>query len=167
MQDDSDYRPKGRPLTGRRVLMMLLAFFGVMLGANFIMARMAIKTFSGIDENHPYDAGIAYNKEIAAARAQGELGWTVDLTRTQDGPATQVTATVKDKSGTLVGGLDVSLHFYYPATNRLDKQIVANAVADGVYSGAAELTRGHWDVEIDLKRGGERLFRSRNAIDIE
>jgi nitrogen fixation protein FixH len=167
MHEDSDYQPKGRPLTGRMVLLMLFGFFGVMLVANFTMARMAVKTFSGLDQNNPYDTGVAYNKEIAAAKAQNAMGWSVDLTRGQDGGATQVTATVKDRAGQPVSGLDASLHFFYPATRKLDKEVVANAIADGVYSGDAALTRGHWDVEIDLKRDGERLFRSRNTLDIE
>jgi nitrogen fixation protein FixH len=117
--------------------------------------------------NSPYDVGVDYNKEIAAAKAQNALGWSVDLTRTQDGPATQITATVKDKDGHPVSGLDVSLHFFHPANRSLDREITANAVAEGVYSGAAQLTRGHWDAEVNFKRDGERLFRSRNALDIE
>jgi len=167
MIEDSDYHPKGRPWTGRSVLVALLAFFAVMLGVNFYMARVAIKTFSGLDVTGPYDAGIAYNKEIDAAKAQNALGWTVDLTRIQDGPAIEVTATIKDKAGQPVSGLDASLHFFYPATRALDQDTIASAVAEGVYTGAAQLRRGHWDVQVDLKRNGERLFRSRNPLDIE
>ncbi len=167
MKEESDYQPVGRPLTGRTVLAMLAAFFGVMLLANFIMARQAIKTFSGLDTANPYDTGLAYNHEIAAAKAQAALGWSVELTRTPGGSATQLTATVKDKAGQPVTGLDVSMHFFYPATSKFDREIVAGAVADGVYSGAAELAPGRWDVELNLKRNGERQFRSRNSLTIE
>jgi nitrogen fixation protein FixH len=167
MQEDSDYRPGGRPLTGRVVMLMLTAFFGLMLLVNFIMATYAVKTFSGLDSDNPYDAGLAYNKEIAAAKAQAALGWSVDLTRTPDGAATQVTATVKDKAGQPVAGLDVSLHFYYPATRKLDRELAASPIADGVYAGAATLAPGRWDVEIDLKRDGVRQFRSRNQLIVE
>ncbi len=167
MNEESDYRPGGRPLTGRTVLAMLVAFFGVMLLANFIMARQAVKTFSGLDTNNPYDTGLAYNNEIAAAKAQAALGWSVELTRTPGGAATQLTATVKDKAGQPVSGLEVSMHFFYPATSKFDHEIVAGAVADGVYSGAAELAPGRWDVELNLRRNGERQFRSRNSLTIE
>ena len=84
MKDESDYRPGGRVLTGRMVLLMLVGFFGVMLAVNFVFATYAVKTFSGLDSDNPYDSGLAYNKEIAAAKAQADLGWTVDLTRTPD-----------------------------------------------------------------------------------
>jgi len=89
MNEQSDYRPGGRPLTGRLVLLMIIGFFGVMLLVNAVMAIFAVKTFSGLDADNPYDTGLAYNKDIAAARAQGELGWTVELTRTPNGAATE------------------------------------------------------------------------------
>jgi nitrogen fixation protein FixH len=44
---------------------------------------------------------------------------------------------------------------------------MAAAIADGVYAGAADLAPGRWEVEIDLKRNGERQFRSRNQLTIE
>jgi nitrogen fixation protein FixH len=167
MTEDSDYRPGGRPLTGRKVLGLLAGFFGVMLLANFIMAREAVKTFSGLDTDNPYDSGLAYNQDIAASKAQAALGWIVELTRTPDGQATQLTATIKDKTGQPVTGLDVSMHFLHPATRKFDHELMAAAIADGVYAGAADLAPGRWEVEIDLKRNGERQFRSRNQLTIE
>lgn len=167
MNEESDFHPTGRPLTGRMVLLILVAFFGVMLVVNFIFATYAVKTFSGLDADNPYDSGLAYNKEIDAARAQATLGWTVDMNRTPDAGATQITVTVKDKAGQPVSGLDASLNFYFPATRRLDRQVAAAPIAEGVYSGVAPLQSGHWDMELDLKRNGERLFRSRNSFLVE
>jgi nitrogen fixation protein FixH len=40
-------------------------------------------------------------------------------------------------------------------------------VADGVYAAAAVLQPGRWDVEIDLKREGQRQFRTRNPLTVE
>ncbi len=167
MREESDYQAGGRVLTGRSVFLMITAFFGVMLAVNGYMATQAVKTFSGLDADNPYDSGLEYNNEISAAKAQALLGWKVDLTRTADGPATEITATVKDKSGQPVTDLDVSMHFYYPATRRLDRQVAAAAVANGVYSGSAQLTSGQWEVEVDLNRNGKREFRSRNHLMVE
>jgi len=138
-----------------------------MLAVNFVFATYAVKTFSGLDSDNPYDTGLAYNKEIAAAKAQADLGWTVDLTRTPESGATQITVSVKDKAGQPVSGLDVSLHFFYPATRKLDQRVSAAAVAEGIYSGAAPLSPGRWDVEVDLNRNGERQFRSRNQLTVD
>ena len=38
-----------RPLTGRMVLFSLLTFFGVVIGVNVIMMRLAIQTLPGTD----------------------------------------------------------------------------------------------------------------------
>ena len=167
MKEESDYQPGGRALTGRMVMLMLVAFFGLMLLVNGIMATMAVKTFSGLDSDNPFDTGLAYNKEIAAAKAQAALGWAVDLNRSPDGAGTQVTATVKDKAGLPVAGLDVQLHFHHPANRKLDHDVSASPVAEGVYAGAAQLTPGRWDVEIDLNRDGARQYRSRNQLEVE
>jgi nitrogen fixation protein FixH len=167
MSEQSDYQPKGGPLTGRKVLMILVGCFGVMLSVNFYMAHMAVKTFPGLDQNDPYDVGIAYNKEIDAAKAQTALGWSVDLSRTFEGDATRIIANVKDKAGQPVSGLDASMHFFYPTTRKLDQIVAANAAGDGVYSGAAGLQHGHWEVEITFNHQGVRMFRSRNAFDVE
>ncbi|HUO53187.1 MAG TPA: FixH family protein [Rhodoblastus sp.] len=167
MREESDYHPAGRVLTGRMVLLILVGFFGVMLIVNFIFASYAVKTFSGLDADNPYDTGLAYNKEIAAAKAQQTLRWSVDLNRTAESDATQITVSVKDKDGKPVSGLDAELNFYFPATRKLDRQVAAAPIAEGVYSGAASLHHGRWELELTLKRNGERLFRSRNSFLVE
>lgn len=167
MIEDSDYHPKGRPLTGRSVLIMLLAFFGVMLAVNFYMARAAIGTHPGLDHRNAYEAGVAYNKEIEAAKAQNALGWSVGLSRAKKGAATEVIASVKDKAGQPVTGLEAALHFDHPSSSRLDKDVAAPAIADGTYAGAAELTPGHWQVKVEFKRNGETVFRSKNTLSVE
>ncbi len=167
MQEESDYQPGGRPLTGRMVLMIILGFFAVVLTVNFIMATYAAKTFSGLDAVDPYDSGLAYNQEIAAAKVQAELGWTVELTRADDAGVTQITVNVKDKTGKPVGGLDASLAFHFPATRKFDRTAPATPIAEGVYSGSAELRPGRWEVELSLNRGGKRMFLSHNNLLVE
>lgn len=167
MIEDSDYHPTGKILTGRMVLAILVGFFGVMLAVNFIFASYAVKTFSGLDADNPYDSGLAYNQEIASAKAQDALGWSVEIGHEAGADAMQFNVTVKDRDGAPVTGLDAELNFYYPATRKLDRHIAATPVANGVYSGAATLSKGHWVVELDLKRGGERLFRSHNNFDVD
>ena len=60
-----------KPLTGRKVLFVLLAFFGVVIGVNMIMMRLAIQTLPGTDVDSAYSASLAYENEIAAASRVG------------------------------------------------------------------------------------------------
>ena len=79
-----------KPLTGRMVLFMMVAFFGVVIGVNLIMMRLAIQTLPGTEVDSAYSASLAYEKEIATARAQSARNWKVDahVERTGRGGAT-------------------------------------------------------------------------------
>ena len=80
------------PLTGRKVLFMLIAFFGVIISVNFYMAYSAISTFPGLESKQKYIAGKGFNEERAAQMA---LGWTVDV-KFKDG---ELQVVVVDESG--------------------------------------------------------------------
>ena len=62
---------KGKPLTGWKVLAMLLAFFGVVGAVNAVMVYSALSTFSGEVEAHPYEHGLAYNREYCQRARTG------------------------------------------------------------------------------------------------
>jgi nitrogen fixation protein FixH len=66
-----------KTLTGRTALLSILAFFGVVMAVNVTMMTLAVETLRGTDVDNPYSAGLAYNKEISAARAQEARGWQV------------------------------------------------------------------------------------------
>src|SRR6266566_9917881 len=95
-----------KPLTGGKVLFMLVAFFGVVIGVNLIMMRLAIQTLPGTEVDSAYTASLAYEKEIATARAQSARNWKVDahVERSAQGGATlQVEA--RDNYGRPMPGL--------------------------------------------------------------
>ena len=62
---------QGRELTGRMVLIWLVGFFAVVGAVNAVMIGAAISTFAGLEHDSPYQAGLAFDQEIAAARAAG------------------------------------------------------------------------------------------------
>jgi nitrogen fixation protein FixH len=53
-------RRSGRPLTGRMVLIILLAFFGTVIGVNVTMMKLAIATLPGTEVDSAYSASIGY-----------------------------------------------------------------------------------------------------------
>ena len=95
-----------KPLTGGKVLAMLVAFFGVVFGVNMTMMRFAIQTMPGTDVDSAYTASLAYEKEIATAHDQNARNWKVDaqIRRGPNGGATlQVEA--RDTNGKPMSGL--------------------------------------------------------------
>ena len=127
-----------KPLTGRKVLFMLVAFFGVVIAVNVLMAKLAIETLPGTEVDSAYSASLAYEDEIAAARDQNARNWKVDahIQRGPDGGATlQVEA--RDNSGLPMTGLNFQGRFERPADRRADQAVALAEVASGVYRGTA------------------------------
>src|SRR5258708_685925 len=95
-----------RPLTGPQVLVMLVAFFGVVIGVNVTMMKLAIGTLPGTDVDSAYTASLGYEKEIAAAHDQNARDWRIDahIQRGTDGGAT-VQVEAHDNSGRPMTGL--------------------------------------------------------------
>src|SRR4028119_1468477 len=58
-----------RILTGRMVLYYFIAFFGVVFAMNFFMVRVAISSFSGVETESAYKAGLSFKNDLAAAHA--------------------------------------------------------------------------------------------------
>jgi nitrogen fixation protein FixH len=158
-----------RPLTGRTVLVAMLAFFGVVIGVNSVMITLAIGTMPGLENDKPYQAGVAYNAEIEAARAQAARRWAVTshVSRDAQGRAT-VSVSARDAGGASISGLTVAVRLLRPADQRGDRMVALTERGAGAYQGeAAGVAAGVWDVEIDAARASERLFRSRNRIVVE
>lgn len=155
-----------RPLTGRTVLICLLGFFGVVVGVNMTMMKLAIDTLPGTEVASAYRASLAFNSEISAARAQDTRGWQVaaHVERAGDGRAS-VRIEARDGGGALVTGATFSGRLARPATTRDDRPVALAERESGVYRGAADdVAPGQWDLIIEAERGGERLFRSRNRV---
>src|SRR5262245_65523050 len=66
-----------RKVTGRMVLICLVAFFAVVTGVNAIMIAAAVSTFGGLETESAYQAGLAFARDRAAAAAQDSLHWQV------------------------------------------------------------------------------------------
>jgi len=154
------------PLTGTKVLVMLVVFFGVVIGVNVTMATLAKKTFPGTEVDSPYAAGLSYNKEIAAAQEQAARKWQVDahIERSADGSATlQVEA--RDAGGQPITGLKFETGLEWPADSRDDRSFDLTEVGIGIYRGNAyAVARGNWALVIKAYENGERKFLSRNHV---
>jgi nitrogen fixation protein FixH len=155
-----------RPITGRMVFFMMVAFFGVVIGVNVIMMRLAIQTLPGTEVDSAYSASLAYQKEIATAQAQSARNWKVEahVERSGEGGATlQVEA--RDNLGRPMSGLKFQGRFERPTDRRADHAISLAEVGIGIYRGNAEaIAPGQWDLVVEGTSGGQRLFLSKNRV---
>jgi len=159
--------PSERQLTGRTVLICLLAFFGVVIGANMVMMKFAIDTLSGTEVDSAYRASLAYKSEIVAARAQELRGWTIDahVERNSDGVAL-VAIEARDRHGSPLSGLAFSALLARPADKRADRPVALAQRGSGVFRGAASgVDAGQWDLVIEAEAAsGQRVFRSTTRV---
>src|SRR5437899_12305138 len=155
-----------KPLTGRKVLFVLIAFFGVVIGVNMVMMKLAIQTLPGTEVDSAYSASLAYESEIVAAHGQSARNWKVDarVQRGPDGGAT-VQLEARDDSGKPMSGLKFQGRFERPTDRRADQPVALAEVASGVYRGSAPLiTPGQWDLVLEGDAAGQRMFLSRNRV---
>lgn len=155
-----------RPLTGRKVFFMLVAFFGVVIGVNLVMMRLAIQTLPGTEVDSAYSASLAYQKEIAAAHDQNARNWKVDahVERSGQGGAT-LRIEARDNNGRPMSGLKFQGRFERPTDRRADLPVVLAEVGNGIYRGSAPaIAPGQWDLVLEGIGAGQRLFLSKNRV---
>lgn len=136
-----------KQLNGRHVLAMLLAFFGVVIGVNVLMAYLANSTWSGLVVANGYVASQSFDKDLAKAKAQEALGWNVAFTFKKD----RINLAFSDKEGKPIETLTITGDLERPVTDKQDQKLTFTAMGGGVYSAPATLTPGVWEVEIDGK----------------
>jgi nitrogen fixation protein FixH len=155
---------RSRELTGRTVLICLIAFFAVVAGVNAIMVRAAVTTFGGLETQSSYRAGLLFAKETAAARAQDARSWQVQASVVRDGERHKVTIDARDAAGRPLTGLSAAVLLAHPTYRRSDRTVETVEVSPGRFSGAIESMRGQRDLAIELMRGDERVFRSKTRV---
>ena len=155
-----------RPITGRMVFFMMVAFFGVVIGVNLVMMRFAIQTLPGTEVESAYSASLAYEKEIATARDQSARNWRVDarVERSGQGGAT-LQVEVRDNAGRPMTGLTFQGRFERPTDRRADRPVELAETGIGIYRGNAEaIAAGQWDLVLEGAAAGQRLFLSKNRV---
>jgi nitrogen fixation protein FixH len=158
--------PTVRPLTGRFVFIAVVSFFAVVIGVNLVMMRLAITTLPGTEVDSAYSAGLAYQREIVAARQQNARDWKVDahIERKPDGAAV-LNVGAQDRSGAPLAGLALFARLERPTDRRADRAFEIAESGGGSYRGTAQsVASGQWDLVIEADADGKRMFLSRNRI---
>lgn len=157
----------GRPITGRFVLVTLLSFFGVVVGVNVVMARLAVSTFGGVETASSYKAGLAFRSEELAAGEQAGRHWQVQAVITElGGEARTLTITARDAQGRPLTGLEADARLVHPTDARRDVDLTLDDLGGGTFRASTQAHAGNWDLVLDLSQGGNRLFRSKNRVQL-
>jgi nitrogen fixation protein FixH len=147
--------------TGRHMLLTMLAFFGVIIAANFTMAWFARSSWTGFVVENSYVASQQFNTKMAETRAQQALGWTGHFSLA-DGT---VRYEVSDAKGADVALEAVTVTFRRPVDDREDHTIVLAKDAGG-YAAAHDVADGMWLVEIGADAHLAHPYRETHRIHV-
>lgn len=138
-------------ITGRKVLIAMLAFFGVVTAVDAVMIYQAVHTFGGVETSDAYRKGLAYNKRIASSAEQDALGWIEDVTI--DAPRGVLVVSLSDRNRKGIEGLVVSATIGRPATNAFDQTLTLEDRGDGRHEAPVpSLAAGSWSVDVSARR---------------
>ena len=135
----------GRPFTGKHMIMIMVAFFGVIISVNFLMAYYANTTWSGLVVKNSYVASQEFNGKVEDVKAQEALGWKGRLASGNGNLAW----TLNDKSGAPVATQSVTVLLRRPVTDKSDATITLSPGTDGIWTSDHKIEDGLWIAIVD------------------
>lgn len=147
---------------GWHVLVSVVAFFAVVISLDMLFVVWAVDSFPGEVSGRAYEDGIAYDKTLAARRAQARLGWTARVT--QGASPGQVAAEFRGPDGETLDGLTVKATFTRPATDHGRRVAVLRAAPGKPYVGAVRLDDGAWDLTLTASDARGRTFEAHRRL---
>jgi nitrogen fixation protein FixH len=151
-------------LTGRRVLLLLAASFGIVFAVNGFFVYKALSTAPGEESGASYEAGLRYNSILAAQQAQDALRWRHQISRDKG----SLRLAVLDAAGKPVTRLTLDAEIEKPAKpGRMS--LAFEESSDGIYQAPLSAGAGTWIVSITAKRSGlgepsQSLYRLKERI---
>ncbi|WP_439816329.1 FixH family protein [Zavarzinia sp. CC-PAN008] len=146
--------------TGWHMTGILVAFFGVVIAVNLLMATFAVSTFGGKVVENSYVASQNFNAWLAQARAQDAQGWTLDA-----GLDPERRLMVQVRAAVPVEGARVQAVAAHPLGQEPDRAIVFHRTAEGAFLAEEPLPEGRWIVRLSVQAGANeaRFVRDVNT----
>ncbi|MGZ8361194.1 MAG: FixH family protein [Allosphingosinicella sp.] len=139
-----------RGFTGRHMLAIMLAFFGVVVTVNFTMATLAARTFGGTVVDNSYVAGQRFNAWLAEGRAQERLGWRSGLALDD---SRRINVALSDREGPL-SGAEIGAVAQHPLGRAPDVTFAFRSTGAGRYVSVGTLPPGRWSILIRIRQNG-------------
>lgn len=151
-----------REFTGRHMLFVMLAFFGVIITVNITMAVLATRSWTGLVVGNTYVASQEFNERTERGRAQLSLGWQAALSVEPGRLGYRIT----DRNGSVIALEHVTLLLHRPVSAANDTEIILERSADGGYVKDITLDDGSWIVEVEADAGLEFPYRDVRRIQV-
>ncbi len=143
-------RAEVKPFTGRRVLVIALSAFGVIIAANATLVYFAASNFSGLVAENSYVASQDWTRTRAAEEA---LGWDLEV----DAAPEALRLVARDSAGEPLTDVVIVGRIGRPADAHTDAPLELAAAGPGVWT-APPLGPGAWRIEVALADSEGHVF---------
>lgn len=141
-------RPQGK-FTGKHLLAIMVAFFGVIIAVNFTMAWFASNSWTGLVVSNSYVASQHFNEELEAAREQKARGWKSAIAYREN----RLSLKLVDQSENPVILDRLKAVAGRPATEIADRTVDFQYAGGGLWIAETELGHGLWKLDITGSKG--------------
>lgn len=132
--------------TGRHMWLLVIAFFGTIIGVNITMAVVASTSWTGLVVQNSYVASQEFEDKRLAHLAQLDAGWRSSLSYA----AGTAKLSVTDGTEQPVDLGEPVLQINRPVGGHDDQQVALTRQADGSYAGPVTLGPGVWEAIVDV-----------------
>ncbi|QJB70496.1 FixH family protein [Parasphingorhabdus halotolerans] len=140
-----------KTITGFHVTLMFVAFFGVIMAVNFLMAGLALGSFSGTVVDNSYVASQKYNQWLEESRKEAAHGWTVnEPVRVSD----RLQMSVTGSSDTALSDATITAIAEHPVGRTEALSLTFEEKMPGQYTSNEALPAGRWKLKISISEGG-------------
>ena len=151
----AEHRSPRRPFTGRHMAAIMIAFFGVVIAVNVLMASLASRTFGGVVVENSYVASQHFNRWLDEAGAERRLGWRAAIHRAADGRI-EVTLTGAPERAVVTG------EAWHPLGQAPD-HLLRFRPQGATYRSTRPVPAGRWRIRIEVRAGAQR-WRSEQTV---
>jgi nitrogen fixation protein FixH len=138
-----------RAFTGRHMLGVMVAFFGVIITVNLTMAAFAWTSWTGLVVKNSYVASQEFNDRAKAGREQAALGWQGELAYEKG----ELRYRLVSANGAVVAATGVEVALGRPAYEAEDTTVALSPTGDGSFGGDIALADGQWIVRLSAEAG--------------
>lgn len=142
------------PFTGRHMLAVMVAFFGVIIAVNLTLAAFALTSWTGLVVQNSYVASQEFNAKAHAGRARAALRWQGKLAYAEG----ELSYRLEHENGSLVAVTGVEVALGRPAYEAEDTRLALSPRSDGSFAGQVVLADGQWIVRLSADTGGSEAW---------
>lgn len=138
-----------REFTGRDLMKVMIAGFGVVVAVNLLMATLATRGFGGVIVENTYVASQNFNDWLAEAERGEALDWSAEVERDAQDDRLKV-ATHK-----VPAGARVVASLRRPLGPEQRQEVTFAPRGEGVYLAQAPVESGRWIVRLRISAGSQ------------